>query len=313
VAAQGFAAAPFAFPMGAEAGGAAALEAMPFFEPVPSSRLGSLSYRARLLVIVAAFCLVLLLLVAGILLLVRMGSGTSGKNAAPNDPQKAAAKPPSCKLLPLADLTLTAGETRDLDIHVERTNCPDPITLSVEGLPLHVKSPSVVLPADGTKTQLRFTAAPDTPEGKQSVRVVGKLGDVKIETPLQLVLKNPTEVNELTGTWQRIAVESFGKRTPVDAQRKFRATFKGGKMKEHDEFGDLPGDTTYRLDPTRTPKQIDLTFASGLNKGMMIPGIYLLEGDQLTICLAPMNGLRPTSFATQFTTNTVYVLRRHKE
>jgi uncharacterized protein (TIGR03067 family) len=50
----------------------------------------------------------------------------------------------------------------------------------------------------------------------------------------------------------------------------------------------------YRLDPTRTPKGIDVVSP----RGELWPGIYDLQGDILILCLEEGGGGRPTAFAT---------------
>jgi hypothetical protein len=51
----------------------------------------------------------------------------------------------------------------------------------------------------------------------------------------------------------------------------------------------------WRLDPDRTPKEITLT----PNPGATWPGIYLLEGDSLKLCLNQGGPARPTRFTTR--------------
>ena len=69
----------------------------------------------------------------------------------------------------------------------------------------------------------------------------------------------------------------------------------------------VAGEGTYRVDPGKTPKEIDLTDSSGTRLG-----IYKLEGDQLTLCLTePNRPSRPTEFtAPAGSPQMVLVLRR---
>jgi uncharacterized protein (TIGR03067 family) len=56
---------------------------------------------------------------------------------------------------------------------------------------------------------------------------------------------------------------------------------------------------SYRIDPSREPKTIDLTGVSGPLKEKTFFGIYRLDGDTLQICLDTDDGERPTAFDTQ--------------
>ena len=55
-----------------------------------------------------------------------------------------------------------------------------------------------------------------------------------------------------------------------------------------------PLDAEYRLDPTRMPKTIDITFKDRPDVPMR--GIYELKGDELIVCLAVPGQDRPTEF-----------------
>ena len=57
-------------------------------------------------------------------------------------------------------------------------------------------------------------------------------------------------------------------------------------------------ESAYKLDPTKTPKAIDIEVASGEHKGVVYLGIYELDGDTLRICFAmPDRPVRPTEFS----------------
>jgi uncharacterized protein (TIGR03067 family) len=53
---------------------------------------------------------------------------------------------------------------------------------------------------------------------------------------------------------------------------------------------------TCELDTSKTPKQIDLTWAEFANKGKIQFGIYKIEDDKLTLCTSQIGKERPKGF-----------------
>ncbi len=54
--------------------------------------------------------------------------------------------------------------------------------------------------------------------------------------------------------------------------------------------------TKIELDPTRDPQKIDVIPDGGPNRGERVLGIYKLDGERLTICMARAGQPRPTVF-----------------
>jgi RNA polymerase sigma factor (sigma-70 family) len=111
---------------------------------------------------------------------------------------------------------------------------------------------------------------------------------------------------KLQGNWQVVAVEAGGQARPNAGMR---LIFAGDKLTL---FG--PGvpalAMNYVLDPSQTPKTIDVNAPAG---GVW-RGIYELNGDSLRLCLnqSAAGGNQPTAFRTQADAPSVYlyVLRR---
>jgi len=55
---------------------------------------------------------------------------------------------------------------------------------------------------------------------------------------------------------------------------------------------------TFTFDASQSPKAIDYVNLAGANKGKSQQGIYKLEGDVLTVCIAPPGAPRPAEFAS---------------
>jgi uncharacterized protein (TIGR03067 family) len=103
------------------------------------------------------------------------------------------------------------------------------------------------------------------------------------------------EIKKFQGTWTFASVESGGKEEPAADYKGMTVTFAGDKftVKKGNELI-LAG--TQKLDPSQSPKAIDVTVTEGLNKGSVMLGIYEIRGDTLKVCFDPEGKKRPTEF-----------------
>ena len=68
-----------------------------------------------------------------------------------------------------------------------------------------------------------------------------------------------------------------------------------------------------RVDPTKSPGEIDFVLMTGPDQGGTMPGIFEIADDSLKICWAAVGKERPTEFAAKKgTTWTLYELKRKK-
>ncbi|MCX8140316.1 MAG: TIGR03067 domain-containing protein [Thermogemmata sp.] len=112
------------------------------------------------------------------------------------------------------------------------------------------------------------------------------------------------DAQAILGIWEVAALEANGR---PESDKNYRWTtfvFTADKLVLREGFNP-PLEFTYVLDPSATPKTIDLTV-----RGHTARGIYKLEGDELVLCLS-MGGPRPTSFSTRGRNDTeMFTLRR---
>src|SRR5207249_8039647 len=104
---------------------------------------------------------------------------------------------------------------------------------------------------------------------------------------------------------QTVELERDGRKSPSYEVRSHLDiwTFKGDEVTSKTTDGSHmePG-TTFRLDPTKSPKAIDMTWLDGHLKGQALAGIYSLEKGQLWLCYAPLSkdsSNRPAEFKTR--------------
>jgi uncharacterized protein (TIGR03067 family) len=86
-------------------------------------------------------------------------------------------------------------------------------------------------------------------------------------------------------------------------------TFEGDRyiVKKGDEVIQA---ATQKLDPSRSPKTLDVTVTEGLNKGAVILGIYEISGDTLKVCFDPEGKKRPTEFKSASGSQTLVIHKR---
>ena len=103
------------------------------------------------------------------------------------------------------------------------------------------------------------------------------------------------EVRKFQGAWTFESSETGGAKLPVGELKALILTFEGLKhtVKKGDDVIQVG---TQKLDPSKSPKTIDVTIADGPNKGTVMLGIYEIDGDTLKVCFDPQGKKRPTEF-----------------
>ena len=121
------------------------------------------------------------------------------------------------------------------------------------------------------------------------------------------------ELARFRGTWQLVSAETDGVKAPKDRTDKIRVVIEGSRHTVI--FGDqeVVHSVPFAVDPTTTPKSVTDTLVDGPDKGKQIKGIYKLEGDTMTSCVAKVGEDRPAEFASKpGSGHTLRVFRRVK-
>ncbi len=103
------------------------------------------------------------------------------------------------------------------------------------------------------------------------------------------------EVRKFQGVWTIESSESGGMALAAEQLQGLLVTFEGAKhtVKKGDEVLQVG---TQKLDPSKSPKTIDVTVTEGPSKGTVMLGIYEFAGDTLKVCFDPQGKTRPTEF-----------------
>jgi uncharacterized protein (TIGR03067 family) len=106
----------------------------------------------------------------------------------------------------------------------------------------------------------------------------------------------PTDLDKLQGAWNVTSLETDGQKLPATVFNGARIVIDGNKFASLGMGATFEG--TVKFDSASKPKAFDLLFTAGHAKGHRNPGIYKLDGDTWTICLATRGNKRPGKFAT---------------
>ena len=103
------------------------------------------------------------------------------------------------------------------------------------------------------------------------------------------------ELKKFQGVWRFESVVAGGKKAPADQLKGTTVTFKGDKytVKKDNEVIQVG---IQKLNPTKSPKAMDVRIIEGLNKGAVMLGIYEIHGDTLRVCFDEGGKTRPTEF-----------------
>jgi uncharacterized protein (TIGR03067 family) len=91
------------------------------------------------------------------------------------------------------------------------------------------------------------------------------------------------EKEKLVDTWAVTAVEVNGQKAPPEATKSVQFVITAAKVTRKRD-GQVESETGYRLDLTKTPKWIDFTDLSGVEKDKTFAAVYALEGNTLKLC-----------------------------
>jgi len=121
------------------------------------------------------------------------------------------------------------------------------------------------------------------------------------------------ETNRLPGTWRIVRMERGGKEVPAADRDHTQLTIRTNQFRWD---GDDSEAGIFHPIPHRRPVMVDLFHTAGPQQGKMQQAIYKLDGDRLTLCIAPFGATGdelPADFATAGTKLMLYVLEKVKE
>jgi uncharacterized protein (TIGR03067 family) len=125
-----------------------------------------------------------------------------------------------------------------------------------------------------------------------------------------------SDSEKLQGTWLLVSVEINKQPIPLEDLKSGKTVVTAQLVVKGESYlftlGEERLEMTFKMDPTKTPKAIDMTIVAGPEKGKVHHGIYKLEGDTFTICryFEPDKD-RPTEFGTKPDSGLMLVVWKH--
>jgi uncharacterized protein (TIGR03067 family) len=143
--------------------------------------------------------------------------------------------------------------------------------------------------------------------GRTLLLLVALTGLLRVSGPAPA--EDKKDPGKLEGKWEPVSQTVDGKESDEDELKNRFAVFKGGKLAFLFK-GKERGTAAVKLDPGKSPKQIDITYEDGPAKGTTLKGIYKVEGDKLTICFGGFGKSRPAEFASKPGSGTILIVQK---
>ena len=107
------------------------------------------------------------------------------------------------------------------------------------------------------------------------------------------------ELQAFKGTWRLNSKDEDGKKFSEVEIKDVIMTNDGSGRASVRRGDKVIAEATVKLDPTKKPKTIDVTFTKGKHKGKTVLGIYEIEGDTFRVCVARPGDARPAAFSAK--------------
>jgi len=106
------------------------------------------------------------------------------------------------------------------------------------------------------------------------------------------------EITKHQGTWLASSFRRDGQQTPQEIVRTITRTGVNDHVVWKRNGKSFAG-TAMVLDPRQSPMSIDVIADGGPSRGKRVLGIYRLDGNRLTICMADADQPRPKDFTAE--------------
>jgi uncharacterized protein (TIGR03067 family) len=106
------------------------------------------------------------------------------------------------------------------------------------------------------------------------------------------------DLEKFQGKWATVSRVSDGVADGKDVLKNLSLVVKDDKMTST-LMGEPSWSGTFKIDPSKSPAEIDVTLEDGAAKRLTVKGIYKFGDKTLTLCLGVPGKERPTGFASK--------------
>jgi uncharacterized protein (TIGR03067 family) len=106
------------------------------------------------------------------------------------------------------------------------------------------------------------------------------------------------DLEKQQGTWVAVSFRRDGQDTPQEIVRTITRTVEGEHVVWKRDGKSFAG-TALVLDPGQDPKAIDVIADGGPSRGKRVLGIYKIDSNKLTLCMADPDQPRPREFKAE--------------
>jgi uncharacterized protein (TIGR03067 family) len=123
------------------------------------------------------------------------------------------------------------------------------------------------------------------------------------------------DLKKMKGDWTLVFSEANAKKRTPENFKKFTRKVTDGTflIMIETEKGVQTVGGKFKLDPSKSPKAVDVEMTQGPSKGESLKGIYKFEDNTQVMCVAGPGKDRPTKFDSQQGTVTVWKRPKEKE
>jgi uncharacterized protein (TIGR03067 family) len=124
--------------------------------------------------------------------------------------------------------------------------------------------------------------------------------------------KAKKDLNNLQGEWLSVSLKFNGKEFATEGKGKIKFTFKGDQatVEAADDVKREYAKVKFKLDPSTSPRCVDLTITAGTQKDATLEGIYSLKDDEFKLCAKVFGKDRPSEFAAPEGSSIVYLVMK---